>query len=333
MQTLDWLNLMKENNSVTRFDVLMSTFNGERYISHQLDSLLVQKEYINKIYIRDDGSTDRTLDIIREYMAVQTQLISLVKDDKGNLGPGKSFFSLCDYASSSFVAFCDQDDVWNSSKLSIFSEFISENRINGEIHPALIHSDLNVVDDELSQIYPSFWDLMNIKSDDNLLDILIRNTVTGCACVVSHELIKKYRGVSTKFKLHDHFFAACAALEKAIYRIDSPLVNYRQHDSNCVGINRRRKSFLQKICTMSLNKIINVHFSYDWISLSRRIKELQELSIDPTQALQLEKLLDICDSYPVKRIFLIIKIKLMSSDMSENNFKYLLFRPFNFNKG
>lgn len=324
---------MDEFSNVVKFDVLMSTYNGEKYISSQLDSLLLQKDNINKIYIRDDGSTDRTIQIIKEYAQKWTRLIFFIDDGKGNLGPGRSFYSLCEYSTSPFVAFCDQDDVWDLSKLSLFSEFISGKKIDGEKESALIHCDLTVVDNKLSMMYPSFWNLMNINVADTLLNVLIRNTVTGCACVVSHKLISKYKTNGANFKLHDHFFAACAALESAIYRIDYPLVNYRQHNNNCVGISRRRKTLLQKIRNFSLYRVFNTYFSYDWKLLASRIKELQEFPMDRMQAFQLETLLDICESHPIKRIFLMSNLQLMSVGVSKINLKYLFHRPFNFNKG
>ncbi|MFC3915071.1 glycosyltransferase family 2 protein [Pseudaeromonas sharmana] len=333
MQAQNWLKIMDECSGVVKFDILMSTYNGEDFITSQLDSLLSQKDYINMIYIRDDGSTDRTIQIIKEYAKNWTKLIFLIEDDEGNLGPGKSFYSLCERSSSPFVAFCDQDDIWDSSKLSTFSEFIIKNKIDGKSKSALIHCDLKVVDNNLTEMYPSFWNIMNINIPDTLVNILIRNTVTGCACVVSHKLINKYKTKGVAFKLHDHFFASCSALENAIHRINQPLVNYRQHNNNCVGIGRRKKSLLQRMRFFSLYRTFNGHFGYDWELLAGRIRELQRFPMSDMQENQLEMMLKICQSHPIKRIFLMCNNQLSTIGVSKDNLKYLFCRPFNFGKG
>lgn len=90
------------------------------------------KDFISRVYIRDDGSVDQTINIIKKYIELYPDLILLVEDKKGNLGPRDSFFTLCEYATENFIAFCDQDDVWKSTKLKEFAIFIHNNVIDGE---------------------------------------------------------------------------------------------------------------------------------------------------------------------------------------------------------
>ncbi|MEH8223496.1 glycosyltransferase [Aeromonas veronii] len=323
--------------SSVQFDILISTYNGDKYIKQQLDSLLLQLDYIKKIYIRDDGSTDKTISIINEYIIRYPNLFVLVEDNKGNLGPRDSFFTLCEYVTSSFIAFCDQDDVWNPKKLGEFSNYIATKKINGESEKALIHCDLEVVDAKLQRISPSFWKLMGIDHEDTILDVSIRNTVTGCACVISKALMSEYKGKAYGFKMHDHFYAAHAAINNSVYRIHLPLIKYRQHSNNCVGagLNPPNKSLFKKIATKKITdypRLIISRCTYDWDKLCEIINALS-CSVENNPALtDLIKLQKVCHRQPLVKMIVLLWMFLFEKSITANGFKRLFLRPLKINK-
>ncbi len=143
-----------------KINILLSTYNGSKYLKEQLDSLLSQTYKDIEIIVRDDGSSDDTLDILKSYD------IKLL-ETKQNLGAMGSFAELLSYAvansDSEYFMFCDQDDVWNSQKIEKTLEKMQgmEEKF-GDI-PLLVHTDLEVVDEELNTINSSFMKYQNIN--------------------------------------------------------------------------------------------------------------------------------------------------------------------------
>ena len=105
--------------------ILMSTFNGEKYLKEQIDSLLNQEYEAFDIYIRDDGSTDQTVSILENYEHIYPN-IYLLKDTQGNIGVFKSFMYLLSQVHADYYMFCDQDDVWLSNKISMSMKRMNE---------------------------------------------------------------------------------------------------------------------------------------------------------------------------------------------------------------
>ena len=129
-------------------DILLSTYNGEKFLAEQLDSLLIQTYKDFKLIIRDDCSNDNTLKIISEYKKQYPNKIILVQNNTKNLGSTNSFFELLHHSSSELIMFCDQDDVWNPDKLEQMVKFYDET-VKEKEKPVLIHSDAEIVDENL----------------------------------------------------------------------------------------------------------------------------------------------------------------------------------------
>lgn len=252
---------------MTKFDILLSTYNGELYLSQQIDSLIQQEKFINKIYIRDDGSSDSTLGIIRKYKSQYHEIIELVEDELGNLGSKESFFYLSTISKSKYVAFCDQDDIWHDNKLEYYSNYIEENQLELISDPLLIHSDLTVVDEKLNVSEPSFMNYIDVDPrTNNVCDILIRNTVTGCTIVANRQLLDVSYEHKELFHLHDVCCAIFASIYKNVFYIDEQLILYRQHEGNVVGAPKKR-IFIKRV-----HRYIKglFKFKYKWNLLSNK---------------------------------------------------------------
>ncbi len=227
--------------------ILLSTYNGERYLAEQIDSILAQDYQDWRLYVRDDGSSDGTKALLQGYLSCDER-ISILEDGE-NVGVKASFERLLARCSAGdYWMFADQDDVWLPNKLSTLLVVMqaAENQHVGKA--VVVHSDLRLVDEKLHEIAPSFWTYANIHPetvDHNKYYLAIANSVTGCAMMFNREA----RDVSLPFApyaaLHDAWIPL-AVLDKdgVIVPVYQPLVLYRQHAENVVGAEKYKFSLL-----------------------------------------------------------------------------------------
>ena len=218
-----------------KVEILLATYNGERYLREQIDSILNQdyKDWI--VRVCDDASTDNTYEILMEYKEKFQDKFIIEKRQTG-FGSAKLNFahlikeSVCDY-----VMCCDQDDVWLSNKISLTLQAMKKNEKDGL--PVLVHTDLKVVDAKLNVLSDSFFVHSNYYKNPQYKDLLIQNHVTGCTMMMNRSLVnllnlqKDYEDIL----MHDWLAAIVAAgLGKVVF-VDCPTMLYRQHEVNSVG--------------------------------------------------------------------------------------------------
>ena len=206
--------------------VLMSTYNGEKYVREQLDSIIDQSGPINlSILIRDDGSSDNTQVILDEYC---NRYNNITWYSGKNLGPGQSFMDLIYHVSGyDYYAFADQDDYWFSEKMfEAIKQFNNDNKT-----PMLYFSSKIIVDKNLK---PTGQQDLNIKHVD-LGAALINKKASGCTMVFNDELLCLLKRYHQDLFMHDAWvYVLAAALGKVIYDKNSYIL-YRQHGDNTVG--------------------------------------------------------------------------------------------------
>ena len=229
-----------------RLAILLSTFNGEAFLCEQLDSILRQSFTDFIIVARDDGSEDSTSGILARYAAAHAGRFFILPDEGANLGAKASFAALMQYVlehkselglARAYMMFADQDDIWLADKIEI--EFNSLLRLEQEGAyriPALVHSDLEVVDREGKRLAASFIAYQGLQIQrDSLVNQVQSNLVTGCTAVINEELAIKALPIPAQAIMHDWWIAiAAVAYGKRLF-IDQPLVRYRQHDANAIG--------------------------------------------------------------------------------------------------
>ena len=225
--------------------VLMSTYNGEKFIQQQLDSLYKQKEIKLSILVRDDGSTDRTQEILEK-----NKLSGKLDWYTGkNLKPALSFMDLVYKVKSDFdfYAFCDQDDVWLPDKLI---NAVKQLTNNNNSSPALYYGRPRLVDSDLNPI--------SVKKDIftrscTFGSAVINSGCAGCTMVFNKELLRIIkRGKPNYITMHDAWIhKVCAAFNGKILFDDDVHMLYRQHGSNSMGVTLSRtalwKSRLKRI--------------------------------------------------------------------------------------
>lgn len=250
--------------------ILMATYNGEHFIEEQIKSILSQTYQNFILLIRDDCSTDNTLNIVNDFISSDSRVV-LVSNSSKNLGSNKNFGQLLQYAQHTkckYFCFSDQDDVWNKLKLEImFDELSLHENINGSNLPILVYSDLEVVDANLKLINKSFMNHQDICHPSHPHRVLVvQNTVTGCATMFNKSLLNICVNLPKNIIVHDWWFAVCAATCGLITYIELPLVKYRQHGNNQIGVsvhrnylNPLRKDFYKKILSSkaSFKKVFN----------------------------------------------------------------------------
>lgn len=218
--------------------ILLATYNGEKYLAEQLDSLYNQTYKDWTIYVHDDGSTDHTVDILKEYAFKHDNLIIL--DYPSQHGPKDNFLSLLQKIEADYYFFCDQDDVWLDTKIEkSLVRMIEQESLTPNV-PILVYSDLYIVDAALRIEYDSFMHHAQIYPQfiTNFSEIAAINLVTGCTMLINHQGKKTIVFPTTKATMHDTWITACILKYNGVLSlIPSPLIYYRQHENNNIGAN------------------------------------------------------------------------------------------------
>ena len=233
MGNLDTGAARAKNGLEVTVAVLLSTYNGEQYLSEQLDSLVAQTHKTLAIHIRDDGSADGTLDIIRDYQARFPDIFTLYLG--ANIGSSGSFCWLLENIEADMYFFCDQDDVWHADKIECHLR-----RYQNLLKPEMVFSDLEILEKTSGAERKTLLGLQKMNPYyliGGVTRILCQNPVAGCAMSLNHAAKKKILslGQMPEKVVHDHWFAIVAALYGDVFYLPEPLVKYRLHASNQVG--------------------------------------------------------------------------------------------------
>ena len=218
--------------------ILLATYNGEKYLAEQLDSLFAQSNADWRLVIRDDGSSDNTLDILQAYQRRYPDRIQLLDSQRRNLGATACFGELLLHTAADTLMFCDQDDLWQPMKIErTLQRMKALEEERGQQTPLLVHSDLRVMDRSLHIINSSFWhyEKLNARRGDSLVNLVVQNVVTGCTMMINRALRDLAIHLPPKAILHDWWLALVAAAFGKIAAISEPLTDYRQHGRNEVG--------------------------------------------------------------------------------------------------
>ena len=209
-----------------KVQILMSTYNGEKYLKEQIESILKQQEVEISILVRDDGSQDSTIEILKQLSI--NPLITYYEGE--NLGPAKSFMDLVNKANENFdyYAFADQDDIWMPQKITSAIKKLE----SSENTPALYISAQEIVSENLNTI-----GVKKVGGTHTFEGEIIRNFATGCTMVMNKKLlniIKKY--TPNYIIMHDSWITrVCYAIGGNVIIDENSYIKYRQHGKNAWG--------------------------------------------------------------------------------------------------
>lgn len=231
--------------------ILLATFNAEKHIRELMHSLLNQTYREFEIFYHDDGSKDETLSIMAEYERSNPEKINAISGLPTG-GAKQNFMYMLSKVEADYYFFCDDDDVWDKTKVE--KELAAIKDIET---PAAVFCDLKVVDERLNIISPTFFSYVDRSpSRTSLSQLLVENMAPGCSMVINRSL----RDKAIKLKdldlilMHDHFLMALAAMTGEVKYVDEPLIFYRQTGENEVGA--EKKTILGKIAR-NLNDIFS----------------------------------------------------------------------------
>lgn len=252
---------MKNNPTVA---ILLCTYNGEKYIEAQLESILNQSYPNVHCYIHDDGSSDRTVSIIKDYECSYPEVFTKLDYQNMSHGAVVNFMSLINYASANckedYFMLSDQDDIWLPAKVS---DSVKElQKYDQDNKPALVYCDQQVVDENLHVIVRSTNKLVGKSTeDDSFKRIVFRNTAAGCCMCFNKELLSiasKNQDIKN-IPMHDWWVMLIAAIYNNAHYFDSTLMLYRQHGDNTLGVDhnnyiKKTKKYLTNFRTSVANR-------------------------------------------------------------------------------
>lgn len=270
--------------------VLLSSYNGEKYIKEQIDSILAQQGVKVRLLVRDDGSKDGTKEILEEYRKKCSNVQIIFGENKGVID---SFFELIEQAGEAeYFSFADQDDVWLPEKLFRAVTLLSKE--NNQL-PLVYCSGKQLVDAGLKPI-PAAITYREVRTEFG--NALVENMCTGCTCVINNSLLKLLQGKQPEFTImHDfwiYFIGTCFG--KVIYDEQSYIL-YRQHGNNELGAasslwdnyKRRIKNFKKHRgqLTKQAEELLRLYGK----QMSKENRELAELLIKAKQSYSARKAL------------------------------------------
>lgn len=237
--------------------VLMSTYNGEKYLREQLDSIYRQIDVNVSVLVRDDGSNDRTVEILEEYR--QNKNLKYIKGE--NINWMHSFWLLVNMANGcDYYAFSDQDDIWDDDKLKKAVKKLEEFRKT----PVVYCADQRIVDKNKKVLVHS-EDKVDI-TNYTFLDLLVHGNVFRGCTEVWNDSLQQYilsKKISDINEPHDAFLMQLALAVGKVTKDNFEVMSYRQHENNAVGsktgieliINKIKKYFTEIFANAENKKI------------------------------------------------------------------------------
>ena len=261
-----------------KIDILLATYNGEKYLKEQLDSILNQTYKNIRIIISDDCSKDTTPEILKEYQKKDDRIELHIQ--KNNLGVVKNIEFLLKQGKSPYYMLADQDDYWLPEKAEKSLEKLKEEKAD------LVFGDLEVVDKKLNTMYSSFNDYMlltrKINKYINSYKVnYLYNCITGCTVLAKKETIEKIIPLPTNSKrvLHDHWIGLMVALNGKLAYVPEKYIRYRQHGNNEVGTEKISHGFkkLEQVRDLFIDVKLGIFETY--VKNNERFpEELQKLN-------------------------------------------------------
>lgn len=216
-------------------DILLATYNGAQFLDAQLQSLERQTYQNFRIYILDDGSTDRTPEILRAFQARHPDQTILLPEMRHTGSPSLNFFHLLEHSTQDYTMFCDQDDIWAEEKIRVTLQAMQRQEEQDPAVPRLVHTDLEVVSTDLTPIAQSFMRYQHLDPYYvSLPGLIVQNNVTGCTVLMNRHLRELIRQPDPVC-MYDWWIALSASAFGRIAYLKDATVLYRQHGANAVG--------------------------------------------------------------------------------------------------
>lgn len=271
-----------------QIDILMATYNGEKYLTEQIDSILNQSYSNFRLIISDDCSKDGTREILNQYEQ-KDKRIKVYYQEK-NLGYVKNFEFLLGKVENEVYALSDQDDFWLPDKVEKTYRKLVETNAD------LVFTDLEVVNEKLEKIYDSYNDYMllsrKIKAyKDSYVMQYLYNCITGCTLMGKKKMLEKILPIPTdsKYVIHDSWIGIITSLDGKVEYLDEKTIKYRQHGNNQVGTDKISHKFRKLEDVRNLFIDVKLQLFTTYVNNDKEFPE--ELKKQNIQALEYFKML------------------------------------------
>jgi glycosyltransferase involved in cell wall biosynthesis len=239
-----------------KISVCMAVYNGERYLKHQLLSILKQIGVDDEVYIVDDASSDLTLKIIELFCDDRIKL----SINKENMGQQKSFEKALMNCTGNYIYFSDQDDIWMDDKVEKMQKIFLEMKC------LAIVSDASVMDDVGNIHIDSFF--RHRGSGPGVVKNFVQNTYLGCCMAIDARVKEWVLPFPAKITQHDEWIGLICEFMGGVHFLNEKLIHYRRHNSNASSMKRLP---MTKVIRNRFNMLILVSIQY-WKLLSERQK-------------------------------------------------------------
>ncbi|HFU3844665.1 TPA: glycosyltransferase family 2 protein [Streptococcus suis] len=281
-----------------KVNILMSTYNGQQFLAEQIRSIQDQTYTDWTLLVRDDGSSDKTREILQDYASQDSRIRLIDVEETENLGVIKSFHRLVHYEQADYYFFSDQDDVWLPDKLAVS---LQEAQSYPTDQPLMVYMDLTVVDQDLQVMTESMIRSQSHHANTQLIQELTENTVTGGVAMINHSLASLWTKTEDII-MHDWYLALLASAFGKLVFIDKAGELYRQHADNVLGartLSKRLKKWIRP----------HVLFRVYWDLIKNSQKQasfLLELPLSPSDRELVEAFVSILDK-PMFERFKVLK--------------------------
>lgn len=277
--------IMPNENTI---EVIVCTFNGERFLSDQLNSILMQTHQVNAISIHDDGSIDNTLSLVETFRGhfESAGVKYNLSQNPSNLGYAQNFYQAIARSTCDIIFLCDQDDIWEPTKVAVMIEQFQAAAAD------MVFSDGLIVDvsgkpfpgPSVLESYQLHSSKLVVFNQDPVKFLARRNYVNGCAAAIRRSAAL-LAGPPPRGMPHDYWYALWCALHGGIVVLPDRLYKYRQHEGNAIGVGRN--TFFHQL--LSIVRSPSAPRQRELGILSRALDRLESVS-NPDVNLLLEKL-------------------------------------------
>lgn len=234
-----------------KVSVVMATYNGEKYIREQIESILENLEEQDELIISDDDSKDSTSSIINEYMS-KDKRIKLLDGPKN--GIKQNFANGIKNTTGKYIFLSDQDDIWKKNKVDSILDIFKKEKVKLVIH------DAEIVDEKLNVTEKSFFKYRN--SGSGILKNIWKNTYIGCCIAFDSSIKDKILPIPNDIEMHDQWIGIITEMEGKAYFLNEILILYRRHGDNnsqmkhygIIKMIRNRLVLIKNIVKMKLRR-------------------------------------------------------------------------------
>jgi len=231
-----------------KISVCMATYNGQKYIKEQLESILLQIGENDEIIISDDSSNDRTIDIIKLF---KDNRISIYENQKFR-SPIFNFENAINHAAGNIIVLADQDDIWRKDKIKTIKKYMQDYD--------LVISDAKIIDENCNTLQESFYKLNGSKS--GFIKNIVKNSYLGCAMAFNKKILEKSLPFPKDIPLHDWWIGLIGEMYGKTYFIEDKLISYRRHGNNASPTGEESRYSIMRKISFRISLIKNLILRY-----------------------------------------------------------------------